>query len=159
MIFAGFNIAHWILGFKYYKIGRVIKYFIGDNPQPVPEEIVRSHTSTNKCFIIVNVTVAVIASLAYGLSQIIYFINQSYAAFFVYIIYALMKSVSEILQIISALYMGFGIYKIRQLAKSALIPAEINISQLMLHFSAFSLYLLSTLLLFVFYWRATLNGD
>ena len=56
-----------------------------------------------------------------------------------------------ILEIISTGYLGVAITKIRNHIKAAGSKDEINLSQLIIHFGAFGLYLISLLVMLGFY--------
>jgi hypothetical protein len=114
----GFNVAHWIFGYKYYKIGNVMQYFLADEPQPVPEHVIRRDRLQNMIWLGLNIGVALFCLFFFFISNINYYnpnnkpLMKKFALCYTY-----GKTTLGLLQIVSAVYLGYGIYKIRQLAK------------------------------------------
>lgn len=152
MIFVGYNIAHWIFGFKYFKISRVMIYFI--KSQRVPPSRRQKDEKINTVFIWLNFAVALAATAANFMWLQEIRDQNAKAINFWSKLYATLKICVGLLDVISAGFLCAGIWGIHETAKKTgqgRIDDRIDIPQLVLHFSTFGLYLASLLTLYIFY--------
>lgn len=63
MLFAAFNVQHWIFGFKYYKLAEVMEFLYAG--KKVPEQVMKRHKCMNITFIILNFMVSLMAGGIY----------------------------------------------------------------------------------------------
>jgi hypothetical protein len=131
----GFNLAHWIFSFKYYKIQHAMKHLIATGK--VPPRVRKCDSAINYFFITINGLVALANGLSYMLLP---FKPQTF-----YPVYAATKVAVGFLDIVSAGFLIYGIARIWFLSRGRPNDPRLNIPSLLLHFGAFALYIGSTL--------------
>lgn len=153
VVYGGFTLAHWIFGYRYFTISRVMKFVVSENPQPVPEDLSKNAESVNIAGIVINSLISVLAGGFFVLVAMVDAESVALDACYEYSTVAV-----GVLQVISACLLGIGICKIHSLAKEHNMRHRINNNQFLLHYSAFGLYLLATAVMFISYTLYFVNG-
>ena len=145
MMNVGFNVSHWIFSFKYYKIQHAMQYLMkGKRPPP---EVMAFDARLNKFFIALNILVPLATSCLYAIACLT--LNFELLTY-----YAYCKIIVGFLDVVSAGFLIYGIVKIGKITmEHGTIDGRLKIPQLVLHVGAFLLYLLSTVVLYVYYTR------
>lgn len=109
----------------------------------IPKEVLSEVEKKNKIFIAINVIVPMIeGSMYFG------YVIFSQSSIFSWADLAAQFLVG-LLQMVSGGFLGYGIYKIRQQATED-EQLQINVTQMILHVLAFTLYLVTSLITFTF---------
>lgn len=103
--------------------------------------------------VVLNFIAPLIEGIAYEVNGATLFCHT--CPFFLYRLTTQVKVLSKyavgLLQITSGVFLAVGILKIRQLIQKRGSSTQLNVCQLVLHISAFSLYLFSVTVLYTFY--------
>ena len=110
----------------------------------VPVNLIKRDEKADKVLSFVNIAVPIIEGVAF-------FLGDCFPTNPLYWTYISTKLAVVILQIVSAVFLGLAIFKIRKYIKDGGQTEQVNVVQLIKHFSAFGLYLVSSLVLIVFY--------
>lgn len=142
----GFNIAHWVFSYKYYKIQKIMPTVQAEGE--VSEETKASLERTNKIFIAINT----LLPLSEG---VIFFFALTDPAKDKVLSWVYMSAQLSVctMQIVSGCFLAYGIFKIRQQATED-DTRQMNVPQLIYHVMVFGLYLavnVTTLTIVAFY--------
>ena len=111
----------------------------------VPQNLIKRDEKADKVLTFLNISAPIIEGVGFFLIDCCFHPN---ALFWTYIS---AKLAVVILQLVSAVFLGFAIFKIRKYIKEGGQTEQVDVIQLVKHFSAFGLYLVSSLVLIVFY--------
>lgn len=100
--YGAYTIAHWIFGFKYFKVGNVLKFVTND--QPVPAERTQLFERVNYLAIAISALAAAVAGILIYLLHAVDKTNLLFGV--VYWSYALTKVFIGLLQLITAILLG-----------------------------------------------------
>lgn len=142
-----FSVVHLVMAFEYLKIARNI-----------PKAIQRLRITNKKCerttfkiFLVCNLIFPMLeAFVLIPLNNQFYIKNGDPGTFITYCAYIIPDLVG-VFQIISGILLVLGVYRIHSYFKDKQAEVRINIKILLLHASAFGLYLLSDVALYTTY--------
>lgn len=115
----------------------------------VPPKVERMNSILNVFMITANIIDPVIEGIAYFETNDKIFHGKDSESWFQLIAFS--KMGVGLLQLVSGIYLMIGVLKIRKLINSGSSSEQINVAQLIQHFLAFSLYLLSVIVEYTFY--------
>jgi hypothetical protein len=145
--YLGFNMAHWIFCFMYFKIQSNM-WFLTNN-QTVPLTVQMRDQQIDFFFKAVNTLVPILAGCAYILT--VCFSSSSATKDGLLQIYAVLKFTVGVLNMISAGFLCYGVLRIRYISKKRRGDDRLKINQMLLHLGAFALLLISLFISNYFY--------
>lgn len=146
----GYAVAHWVFGFKYFKIQAVMQYFFGPTATEVPAELKAKHDRTNKTFVVLNYGFPVVEGVFTFAANYCFILHKP--AYHTLNYFAVVGRFGVgVLEVVSAFYLSYGVNRIRLLAKSGEGTNQIDVPQLIKHFLSFALYLISALIAYSFF--------
>ena len=142
------NIAYWLFAFQYYKISRYTPYLLKSDSPPV--EMINFDNKNNVVFMVLNVCFSFFVAgtlLIYNLC-IYNENNQKCTAWIISSTVGLF--LVGLMQLISGVYFAWAVFKIRKHLIDHGGKLNINVTMLLTNSAAFALYILSTLVYYVF---------
>ena len=146
------NSAYWLFAFQYYKISRYTPYLLkSDTP---PDEMVNFDDKINVVLTVLNVFFpffVAVTLLIYNLCLFHEDISDDQTCTAWIISSTVGLFLVGLIQLISGVYFGWAVLKIRKHLIENGGKLNINVTMLLTNSAAFALYILSTLVFYVFY--------
>ena len=148
IIWGCFNVAHWMFAFQYYQIARQASFAI--ELEYIPERIINADNLLNSILFALNTVIPILFGLSnFGAGYLSQYRKKNIPKWISIADIILSNSV-VLLQIISGLFLFFAIFRIKNLITKE-DSALVNISAMILHSTAFGLYIVAAIVNQVFY--------
>ena len=152
-----FNVSHWIFAFEYYSIARFMPYVF--KGQGLPESNLKYDRRLNNTMFLLNIALPLLNKIA-ALKANLVEGNGHTVSLWLNIFNVVTMFFVLILRLVIGSFLGYAIYSIwKQLKHSDDKSADVDIRILVLHASAFGLYMISILANFIVLAYYYLNGE